>query len=237
NNIQGPLDFVGSGSDSLNVDDTNSATSKTGTLTSSTLTGLGMSSTPITLGGVTYPGGISYSHVSTLNISLGSHGNNFTISSTNGSTSTTLYSGNGNDTVNLTTDSRPTTIHGQNGNDTITVSNDGGATSSYGDSGNDIVNVKAISATTTVNAGNDTDTINVGSNAPNTGGNLAGIAALLTINGDAGTSDVLNVDDSGDALGSTGFLTATRIWGLGMPNSTGTQNGITYGSVESLNIA
>jgi len=67
-NIKGPLVIVGSGADTLNLDDTGSASPKTGTLTESTLTGLGMG-----------PAGITYSGVSALNISLGSGGNTFAI--------------------------------------------------------------------------------------------------------------------------------------------------------------
>jgi len=68
-NIQGPLVIVGSGADTMNVDDTGSTTAKTGTLTATTLTGLNMA-------------GITYSGLVTLNISLGtggSTGNSFNI--------------------------------------------------------------------------------------------------------------------------------------------------------------
>ena len=48
------------------------------------------------------------------------------------------------------------------------------------------------------------DTINVGSLAPATGGNVNSLAALLTVNGQAGSGDVLNVDVSakGERLGT-----------------------------------
>src|SRR5262249_1920981 len=63
-NIQGALSVVGNPHDRLNVDDTGSTGAKTdGTLTPTTLTGLGMGS-----------GGISYSGLATLNVNLGSGG-------------------------------------------------------------------------------------------------------------------------------------------------------------------
>ncbi|MBS0265809.1 MAG: VCBS repeat-containing protein, partial [Planctomycetes bacterium] len=177
-----------SSGDTLNVDDTGDTAANIGNLTSTSLTGLGMS------------GSISYGTVETLNIGLGSGGDTFTIDSTHtGST-------------NLNTNA-----------------------------GSDIVNVRTISGATTVNAGTESDTINVGSNAAgtsgnpgnNTGGNVNSIAALLTINGDAPTAsgDTLNVDDTGDTIANTGTLTATTLTGLGMAGS------ITYGTIETLNIA
>src|SRR5262249_55353904 len=60
--IKGPLVIVGSGADTMNVDDTGSTMAKTGTLTESTLTGLNMA-------------GITYSGLAVLNINLGSGGN------------------------------------------------------------------------------------------------------------------------------------------------------------------
>ena len=94
----------------------------------------------------------------------------------------------------------------------------------------DTVNIRTIGAATTVNAGSEDDTINVGSLAPAIlGGTVNGISAPLTINGDAG-SDTLNVDDTGDVAGNTGTLTATTLTDLGM------SGGITYGTLEHLNI-
>ena len=60
-NIQGPLTIVGSGADTMNVDDTGSTSAKTGNLTESMLTGLNMA-------------GITYSGLVNLNIGLGSGG-------------------------------------------------------------------------------------------------------------------------------------------------------------------
>ena len=71
--------------------------------------------------------------------------------------------------------------------------------------------------------------MNVGSLAPATGGDVNGIGAVLTVNGD-GEADSLNVDDTADTDGNTGNLTATDITGLGMTGK------IVYGTVESLTI-
>src|SRR5262249_41384884 len=83
---------------------------------------------------------------------------------------------------------------------------------------------------TTLNAGGGSDIINVGSLTPATGGNVNAIAGGLTVNGQ-GNSDTLNVDDTGDAAANSGTLTSTQLTGLGMGAS-----GITYGTVETLNI-
>jgi hypothetical protein len=206
NGIQGTLNVTGNGSDTLNVDDTGSTGAKTGTLTSTSLTGLAM--------GV---GGINYSGLATLNISLGSGGNTFTISSTYATTVTTLNSGSGADTVNVLTDSDTTNINSQSGNDTINIQTAGG--------------------TTNVNTGTGTNTVNVGSLAPATGGVLAGlqgtsligVQGILNVTGSG--NDTLNADDTGDTVSSVGTLTASRLVGLGMG-----MGGITYSGLAVLNI-
>ena len=66
--IQAALVVNGGGADTMNVDDTGSTIPKTGTLTGTTLTGLGMGSAGITYGGI-----------QVLNIGLGSGGNTFNI--------------------------------------------------------------------------------------------------------------------------------------------------------------
>src|SRR5581483_7079325 len=64
--ICGALTIVGSGNDTMNVDDTGSTIDKFGTLTPTTLNGLGMGAS-----------GITYSGLSALNISLGSGSDTF----------------------------------------------------------------------------------------------------------------------------------------------------------------
>jgi hypothetical protein len=192
------LTVNGNGSDTLRVDDTGSAGAKTGTLTATGLSGLGMA------------GGISYSGVAGLTISLGSGGNTFTLSNTNALTTTTLNSGSGADTLNLISDSGPVFLNTQAGNDTISI--------------------QSVGAATVVDTGTGVNTVNVGSLAPLGGGVLAGIQGSLTIAGSG--SDILNADDSSDALSSTGTLTPTALTGLGMGAA-----GITYSGLASLNIA
>lgn len=195
--VQGALTIVGGGRTTLNVDDTADATSRMGTLTSTTLTGLGM--------GVS---GITYSGVITLNISLGSGGNIFTIVNT--SAVTTLNSGSGNDIVNLLADSNITALNGQGGNN--------------------IFNVQSINATTTINTGTGVGVVNVGSLKPISGGVLSGIQAALTVTGDG--SDTMNVDNTGDLVVRAGNLTSTTLTGLGMGVS-----GITYSGLMVLNVS
>ncbi len=111
NGILAPVTVSGDGGDILNVDDTGSTGAKTGTLTSNTLTGLGMGS----LAGIAYGGQAS------LNISLGSGANTVNILSTYFATTTTLKDGLGNDTVNIQSTSGPTNIVTQSGGDVINI--------------------------------------------------------------------------------------------------------------------
>jgi len=239
NSILGLLTVNGNAppaADVLNVDDTSDASSNTGILTSTTITGLDMAA-----------GGIVYGSFEVLNISLGSGGNNFTVSSTHNSATvgteetTTLNTGLGADVVSITTTSDTLTVNGQNGDDVITVisTGTGSTTTLNGDDADDVFNIRGINGVTTINGGNGSDTTNVGSTAAgtiaspniNSGGNVNSIGALLTVNGDANTSgDVMNVDDTADAIDNVGTLSATTLIGMGMGGS------ITYGTLETLNI-
>jgi hypothetical protein len=87
------------GKGTMNVDDTGSSVSKTGTLTSSTLTGLGMTAT------------ISYSGMNKVNINLGAGSDIFHVQSI--SAATTVGGGDGNDQL---------IVDATSGNDTIDVS-------------------------------------------------------------------------------------------------------------------
>ena len=124
-------------------------------------------------------GGLSYSSLAALNVSLGSGGNTVTVAGTASGTSTTVNSGAGSDTVNVMGTSSPLTVNTQTGTDTV--------------------NVQAIGAPASINAGGGNDTIDVSSNAPANTGTLAGIAAVLTVNGGSGTSTA-NVSDTGDGI-------------------------------------
>ncbi|KKK61359.1 hypothetical protein LCGC14_3015130, partial [marine sediment metagenome] len=154
-------------------------------------------------------GSITYGTLETVNVDLGSGGDTFTIASTHAGT-TTLDTLGGVDTVHVQSVAGPTTV----------------STGAAGDT----INVQTIDAVLTVNAGDDDDTINVGSNAPAGNGNVNGIAAGLTVNGDGGSGDTMNVDDTADNLANTGNLTSTQLTGLGM------SVGITYGTLETVNV-
>ncbi len=139
----------------------------------------------------------------------------FDANATSGGDTVTLDTGGEADTVNIysTLAGVPTTVAGGSGTDTF--------------------NVRSISAPLTINGGNDSDTINVGSTAPTLpGGNVDGIAALLTVNGEAnGPGDTLNVDDSADDTAGMGTLTDSTITGL-----FGAGGSIAYGTIENLAI-
>ena len=89
NHIFGTLIVVGSGSDTLVVDDDGDAIAKSGTLTPTTITGLGMGS------------GITYSGLSALIISLGSGDDTFTVNDMTNTTVTTIYGGPGSNSASL----------------------------------------------------------------------------------------------------------------------------------------
>ncbi len=199
--IKGALDVIGNVHDTMNVDDTGSTIAKTGTLTGTTLTGLNMG-----------PDGITYGGLSTLNISLGSGVNTFTVANTAVGTTTTLNSGTGKDTVDITTTSSPLTVNTQAGADTV--------------------NVRGIGAVAMINADSGNDTINVSSDAPTNTGTLSGITAVLTVDGGTGNTTT-NVNDTGDATPSTSTLTATTL----KSTAFGAGGSLSYSSLGALNIS
>ena len=81
----------------LNVDDSGSTVSRAGTLTGTTLTGLGMT------------GGISFSNIAAVNIRLGAGANVLAIAGTI-TGPTTVFAGAGPDTINVQAISGPTTL-------------------------------------------------------------------------------------------------------------------------------
>src|SRR5208337_3848523 len=83
-----------------------------------------------------------------------------------------------------------------------------------------------------IQSGGGNDSINVGSNATpvsNSGGTLAAIDDLLTIDGQGG-SCILSLDDTGDTAGQLGTITASTITGFGIGGS------ISYSDIGTLNI-
>jgi hypothetical protein len=176
-NIRGPLNVHGGpGVDVLSVNDTGSTTGKTGSLTLTSVSGLAMAAT------------ITYDHLQTVAVSLGSGTNTFNV---------------------LTTHTATSTINGSIGINTV--------------------NVKSTSGPTNVNAGTGNTAVNVGSLAPMPGGIVDNISGPLTFTGGSGT-DVLNVDDTGNANPKTGILTTTTLTGLGMAG------GINYFLLKLLNL-
>jgi len=164
---------------------------------------------------------------STLTLNGNADNDQFTI---NDSNSTLIVNGDANeDQFTVNGNSFALTLNGNDDSDTMTVNATGAALTMNGGDGDDTFNVRSISAVATVNAGSGSDTINVGSDTSN----VNEIAALLTVNGNepSSGSDIINVDDTGDTSGNTGNLTSTQLYGLGMAS------GITYGTIETLNIS
>ena len=216
--IKGPLTIVGSTTTTVNVDDTGDAAA-TGVLTGTTLKGLGMIS-----------GGITYSGLTALKISLANSGNTFTFSTTSASTTTTLNSGTGTDTVNMLTDAGTTIINGQGGGDTINVFNDAATTTINELSGNNNINIQATHAATNVNDTAGANIITIGSKAPFGGGIINNIQGAVIVTGDG--TDTLDVDDTASTNSKTGLLTSTALTGLGMG-----AGGIAYGGLQTLTIS
>ncbi len=246
------------GTNILNVDDSGDFVNDSGTLTASTLTGLGMGAA------------VTFVSVNVMNIDLGRGDTTFNIQSTNSTTVTTLTSGVGPDIINLgslapfgggTTNAiQGALIIVGNDNDTVNVDDTGNATGQTGTltattltglglgvsgvvytgltelninlgSGNDTFNVQSTNAitVTTINTGAGANVINVGSLAPVTGGITNGIQGSLVIVGSG--NDTLNVDDTGNTSGQSGTLSATALTGLGMGAS-----GLTYSGLAVLNL-
>ena len=93
NNIAGPLTINGAAAApavSLLVYDNADTTANTGTLTATTLTGLGMAS------------GLTYSGMDRLDVNLGSGANTFTLQGSNAGTATTITGGSGTDAFVVT---------------------------------------------------------------------------------------------------------------------------------------
>ncbi|TWT82310.1 Dockerin type I repeat protein [Planctomycetes bacterium CA13] len=93
----------------------------------------------------------------------------------------------------------------------------------------DTFNVSIIVTPTTLLGGSGDDLFNLSSDAPINNGNVDGIAAALTIEGESDT-DVLNISDEGGAADASGLLTSTTITGLGNAGP------ITYATIETLNL-
>ncbi len=96
--------------DVLNVFNDDEVANVTGTLTDTTITGLGMDGN-LTIAGQTFPGGITYNNIQDVNIDLGAGNDDFLVESTDGG-STTINGGAGIDQVNIETTSGLLTVNG-----------------------------------------------------------------------------------------------------------------------------
>ncbi len=161
----------GSGTSTANVSDTGDGNAST-----STLNGTGLTSTAFGSGG-----GLSYSSLAALNVSLGSGGNTVTVANTAGGTNTTVNSGKGSDTVNVQATSGPTTVNTGGGSNTnvvnvgslepatggivghiqgaLTVIGDGGDTMNVDDTGDTSSHAATLTPTTLTGLGMGTSGI------------------------------------------------------------------------------
>ena len=137
NAVAAPLDIAGgTGSDSLDADDSGDTTDNTGSLTSDLLSGLGLHSE-----------GLGYTGIETLNIRLGSGADTFTITSTSSTTTTTLRAGAGGDTILIESVSGPTFVYGDAGADNIRIRSVSAPLEVYGGSENDTFLVGSLAPT------------------------------------------------------------------------------------------
>ncbi len=197
----------GGGTSTANVSDASDASNSVFRLTGTSLTS--------TLGGFGAGGSISYGTLANLNIQLGSKQNTLTVAG-NGATALTTVTTNssttGPDTIFVNSTTNPLVINDATANDIDNVVSIGAVATVYGKSGG-------------------ADIINVSSNAPTNTGNLAGINALLTINGGNGTSTA-NINDTGDRSGTSSTLSNSALTSTAF----GPSGSIAYGSLANLNI-
>jgi hypothetical protein len=164
----------------MDVDDTGSTRSKAGTLTATTLTGLGMAV------------GVTYNNIQAVNIRLGSGGNVFNVLSTDAG-QTFLDSGTESDTVNIQSTSGPTTVQGNDGNDAFNVGSLAPATSGV---------VDLVAGPLSVDGGTGSNVLNVddtGSTSARTGTLTSGTLTGLAM---AGGVTYLDINSMNVRLGS-----------------------------------
>jgi hypothetical protein len=128
-----------------------------------------------TIRGLDMPAGVDYTAFEALNIDLGAGDDTFTIESTHASGDFERF----------------TTVEGRGGADRLYVRTISGPTTVRGDGSETI-------GTHVVSSGTGADVVKVGSLQPAAGGTINTIVGLLTFEGGGG-SDVLAVDDTGDA--------------------------------------
>ena len=152
--------------DTINVWNGDSPSDDIGTLTDTSLSGLGMG-TGLTLAGRTFAGGITYRNVEALNIELGTGNDTITVESTHAGT-TLITSGDGTDSFRVKTIGGHTTVSTGADSDTVLVSNDEGL-------------VDQITALLTIDTGAGNDTVGVDDSA-DTNDNV-GVLTQTTLTG------------------------------------------------------
>jgi len=159
----------GSGEDTLTVDDSGDAADNVGSITDSTISGLGMGS------------GINYAGVEAVTASLGSGRDKFTVQGTI-SGLTRIAGGAGNDVIAIQGNAGTLAVKGEGGRDTLILRATRGAVTLLGgddddriDIGGVFVGVNAIAASVTVDGGTGTDTLNV-----NDSGDVTDNVGILT---------------------------------------------------------
>ncbi|MBY5161789.1 choice-of-anchor D domain-containing protein [Salsipaludibacter albus] len=287
--IDAPLDLDGgTGTDSLDVDDTSDTSGDTLLVTKTLLDGLDL-----------HPDGIAYTGFATIDVRLGSGGDTIDVQGTSGVT--TIEARGGNDIFNVSSDAGTNAgslvdidadlvLDGGTGTsdlatisdradttgDTGSLTNDTFTGYSNGDitylaletlnldlgSGDDRLTVVSVhggvttidlgagaddlalqsaptGSTVTIHGEAGDDDVELGSlsvaddgGAIATGGTIANIDGVVTIDGDAPqASDRLWLDDTGNGGGTAGTITRSTITGFGMAG------GVTYRDVEHLQVA
>jgi hypothetical protein len=202
-NIKGALTVMGSGLDTLNVDDTGSTTAKTWTLSSSALSWTG-----------TAVGVINYSRLAVLNINLGTGANSFAITGVNASTATTINGGSnaGNTLSSISLASGFSGVLTVNGFSTISLITDSGD----------------FDGTLTLGAGTTITTITVGgsfngtltSTSTSTGTNIVSMNVGVNFTGTVslGTGTLTQLAITGS---SPGFISAAKVGTVTVAAATG----------------
>ena len=221
------------GADTINVTDANAALTVNGGTDDDTVTitdshgittvngGLGADTvTLVTTHGVTTINGDAGDDTVTVtdayaSLTVNGGGDNDTITITDTHAATTVNGGLGADGITLVDAHGVTAINGGDGADTIVVKDTHAALTVHGDGGADKIRILAVHAPTEAYGDAGDDDFVIGSKAPSLGGVLDLIAAHLKISGGAG-GDSVQVDDTGDTTGNIGYLTDSRIAGLGM---------------------
>jgi hypothetical protein len=213
NAIDGPVAISGDdGEDTLNVYDTGDSIANTGTLTSTSLTGLGMT------------GGVTYGTLEALNISLGNGGNTFTIQDTHTGL-TVLNSGSGADTVHVRQIHGTTTVNTEAGNDVINV---GSLAPSTGGS------VNQIASALIVNGGESTlDSLNVDDTGDATSNDGVLTATTLTGLGMGFGITYSNLETLNISLGAGGNSFNVRATAAGTATTLNSGNGNDVLTIDS----